>query len=189
MTPNTGTRTLETPRLILRRFTAEDAQPMFDRWASDPLVTEHLTWPPHGSVDVTRMLLADWVARYEQPDYYNWAIGLKGLDGPIGGISVVQLIESPARGVRCGEIGYCMGRAWWGQGLMPEAFRAVIAYLFDTAGFMRLRASHAAANPKSGRVMQKVGMTRCGVERRAGADNTGIVDMVIYDMLPDDPRP
>ena len=188
MKPHTGTQTLETPRLILQRFTAADAEAMFANWANDPAVTEHLTWFPHGKVENTRALLESWVAEYEKPTCYNWAIELRTLGEPIGNISVVRLMESEAKGVRCGEIGYCMGRAWWGQGLMPEAYRAVIAYLFDTADFMRLRSEHAVANPKSGRVMQKVGMTRCGVERCGGADNTGIVDVVVYDMLPGDPR-
>ena len=188
MTPHVGTRRLETHRLILRPFAVEDAPLMFERWANDPLVTEHLTWPPHGRVEVTRALLADWSARYERPDYYNWAIVLKGQEGPVGSIAVVQLIEDEARGLRCGEIGYCLSRALWGRGIMPEAFRAVISCLFDTAGFTRLRSWHAVANPKSGRVMQKVGMTRCGIERKGTADNSGLVDVVVYDLLPEDPR-
>lgn len=188
MTPHTGTGLLETPRLILRPFALEDAPCMFERWASDPAVTLHLTWPPHASVEVTRSLLTQWVARYEDSRTYHWAIVLKGQTGPVGDISVVQLMESEARGVRCGEIGYCLSRALWGRGIMPEAFRAVRDYLFDTAGFMRLRSGHAAENPKSGRVMQKIGMNRVGIERRGGADNTGVVDIVVYDLLPEDPR-
>ena len=47
-----GTVTLETPRLILRRLTLADAEPMYRNWASDPGVTKFLTWPTHSSVEV-----------------------------------------------------------------------------------------------------------------------------------------
>ena len=46
-----GTVTLETPRLILRRLTLADAEPMYRNWASDPEVTKFLTWPTHSSVE------------------------------------------------------------------------------------------------------------------------------------------
>ena len=49
-----GTIRLETERLILRRFTVEDAQAMFRNWASDEEVTKFLTWPAHRSAEVSR---------------------------------------------------------------------------------------------------------------------------------------
>ena len=48
-----GTKTIETPRLILRRFTLEDAPAMYRNWASDPEVTKFLTWPAHSSVEIS----------------------------------------------------------------------------------------------------------------------------------------
>ena len=49
-----GTQTITTDRLILRRFTMDDAAPMFKNWANDPDVTEYLMWPPHIDVDVLK---------------------------------------------------------------------------------------------------------------------------------------
>ena len=66
---------------------------------------------------------------------------------------------------------------------MPEALRAVIAYLFEEAGLNRVAACHDVNNPKSGRVMQKAGMTREGVLRAAGRNNQGICDEVWYSIL------
>ena len=66
-----GTKTIETERLILRAFRAEDAEAMFRNWASDPEVTKFLTWPAHGDVSVTRHVLADWVGRYGESSYYD----------------------------------------------------------------------------------------------------------------------
>ena len=73
MLTHQGTRTLTTPRLTLDRFTPEDAQAMYDGWASAPRVTRFLTWTPHACPELTRQLLEDWCARYARADYYNWA--------------------------------------------------------------------------------------------------------------------
>ena len=65
-----GTKTIETSRLILRRFTLEDVQAMYRNWASDPAVTKYLTWPTHTSEEVTHRVLSDWVGHYEEENYY-----------------------------------------------------------------------------------------------------------------------
>ena len=67
-----GTVILETERLLLRRFQAQDAQAMFDNWASNPNVTKYLTWQPHESVQATQTLVCDWVESYTSPDFYQW---------------------------------------------------------------------------------------------------------------------
>ncbi len=177
-----GTVTLETDRLILRRFTLDDAETMYKNWASEDAVTEYLTWPTHESVDVTRAVLSDWTAAYERADYYNWAIELKELGQVIGSITVGP--QKPA--VAGCELGWCMGSAWWGRGIMPEAGQAVLRYLFDEVGFERVAAAHAVGNPKSGRVMQKLGMRYEGTMRRAGRCNQGVIDEVWYAILKDE---
>ena len=177
-----GTQAIETKRLILRRFTVEDADDMYNNWASDPEVTEFLTWPPHGSVEVTRTLLEDWVSRYEDGTYFNWVMENKETGHAIGNISVVQLNEK----VESAEIGYCMSRALWGQGYMPEALKAVMDYLFDTVGLNRVAATHDSNNPKSGRVMDKAGMKLEGTLRAAGRNNHGICDKVYHSMIRSD---
>ena len=177
-----GTARLETRRLILRPFTETDAPAMYRNWASDDEVTRFLTWPTHPSEDVTRQLLALWTSEYRNPAAYNWAIELKQIGEPIGSLAVVRMNEAIAEA----ELGYCMGRAWWGRGLMPEAGRAVIDYLFDTVGFNRICAGHDVENPKSGRVMQKLGMRPEGVLRQSGRNNQGVADMAVYAILRED---
>ena len=100
----------------------------------------------------------------------------------IGNISVVRLIES----IDAAEMGYCMSQAYWGQGLMPEALKTVMDYLFDTVGLNRIAACHDANNPKSGRVMEKAGMKLEGILREAGKNNLGICDDVWHAMLRSD---
>ena len=179
-----GTKRLETNRLTLRRFTAADAEEMYRNWASDPEVTRFLTWPCHASAEATAALLESWVENYRDGDCFNWAIEFKENRSVIGNISVVKLDET----VNAAEIGYCLGRAYWGRGIMPEALRAVMDYLFDEAEFNRIAAYHDAYNPKSGRVMQKAGMKYEGTQRQAGKNNQGICDIVCYAALRSDPR-
>jgi len=176
---NQGTKPIETKRLFLRRYRAEDAEEIFHNWASDPTVTEFLTWPTHTDSTVTRTVLTDWLSRYADTGYYNWGIVLKSSGELIGNIAVVDLDEK----TESAEIGYCIGKNWWGQQIMPEALLAVMDYLFEEVNVNRVTAHHDSNNPKSGRVMQKAGMKREGVLRAAGICNQGIYDKVCYSLL------
>lgn len=178
-----GTVTIETERLILRRFTMEDAEAMYRNWASDDEVTKHLTWPTHTSVEISKMVLTDWTSHYPEPDFYNWAIVLKeNGPEPIGNISTAHVKESTL----CATMGYCMSRAHWGKGVMTEALTAVIDFFFDEVGFNRIDADHAVDNPASGRVMEKSGMRYEGTHRQAVRTNCGIVDIKKWAILKSD---
>lgn len=174
-----GTQRLETERLILRRFTPDDAEAMFTGWCNDPEVSKFLTWPPHGNVEVTRSILNGWIEQYDDGAYFNWAIELKDSGRLVGSISVVKVRED----IDSADIGYCMSREFWGRGIMPEALRAVMDYLFDEVGMNRVAASHDVNNPKSGRVMEKAGMKLEGTLRQAGINMQGVCDEVWHSMV------
>ena len=72
---------------------------------------------------------------------------------------------------------------------MPEALRAVMDYLFDTAGINRITAGHDVNNPNSGRVMEKAGMRKEGILRCGGKNNQGICDVACYALLRSDRTP
>lgn len=177
-----GTQQLETERLILRRFTAADAAAMYANWAGDDEVTRFLTWPTHPNAEVSGMVISQWLASYEKPSFYQWAIVYKpdGTGEPIGTISVVNAIDDV---IRSAEIGYCIGRPWWRRGVMTEALQAVMAFLFDEVGVNRVEAAHDVNNPHSGCVMRKCGMTPEGIHRQAARNNQGVVDVSIYALL------
>ncbi len=177
-----GPVSLEPGRLILRRFVLEDSEAMYHNWASADEVTEFLTWPAHSDAEVSRAVLSSWIAGYEKTDSYSWAIELKETGEVIGNISVVRIKEE----IECAELGYWRGSKWWGQGIMPEAGKEVVRYLFEEVGFNRIAATHARNNPKSGRVMQKIGMTYEGTLRKAGFCNQGVIDEVWYSILKDE---
>ena len=178
MLTHKGTQTIETERLILRRAIPQDAEPMFRNWACDPEVTKYLTWPPHESVDITRMLLENWAAQYENDDYYHWMIVLKETGEPIG-----SLLASIVGRAQSAHIGYCIGKRWWRQGIVAEALRAVMEYLFYEVGFHRIEAMHDPNNPNSGRVMRKCGMKYEGTSHASDQNNQGICDADHYAVL------
>ena len=180
MLTHKGTKLLENHRLILRQVTHLDAEPMLRNWASDPEVTRFLTWPPHSCIEVTQSVIRSWIKSYEQNDYYQWTIVLKDLgEEPIGSISVVSHNDL----VQKAEIGYCIGRKWWHQGIMTEALNEVIRYLFMEVGMKRIEAKHDTRNPHSGAVMRKCGMRFEGTTLGSDRNNLGICDMDHYALL------
>ena len=178
MMTHKGTQTIETQRLVLRRAELTDAEAMFRNWASDPEVTKYLTWPPHQSVEVTEKLLKNWTAEYEKPEYYHWMIVLKGLEEPIG-----SLLVSTVGRAQSAHIGYCIGKSWWHRGIMPEALRRVMRFLFEEVGYHRIESMHDPNNPNSGAVMRKCGMRYEGTHRSADRNNQGICDAAFYGIL------
>lgn len=83
------------------------------------------------------------------------------------------------------EVGYCIGEEYWRQGIMTEALKAVIRFLFEEAGFNRVCARHDTDNPNSGRVMKAAGMQYEGTMRQAGKNNRGICDCTLYAITKD----
>ena len=174
-----GTKVIQTERLVLRPFRLEDAAAMFRNWASDKKVTEFLRWPAHGNIAVTEYVIREWIAGYEKPDFYQWAIVLKEIHEPVGSISVVDMNER----VDMLHVGYCIGRKWWRQGITSEAYAAILPYLFEEVGANRVESQHDPNNPHSGSVMKKCGLRYEGTLRQADYSNQGIVDACLYSLL------
>ena len=181
MLTHKGTVTIETPRLLLRRAEIQDADAMYKNWASDPEVTKFLTWPPHESPAASEEIIAKWIAEYQKKDFYQWMIVLKEIDAPIG-----SLIAVSDERTESAQIGYCIGKKWWHQGIMSEALKAVMDFLFDEVGMNRIEARHDPNNPHCGAVMRKCGMRYEGTSRQADRNNQGICDCARYAILRSD---
>lgn len=177
-----GTIRLETDRLILRQFVITDAEDMYRNWANDDEVTKFLTWPTHSNTEVSTRVTESWMKEYEKPDYYQWAIELKSVHEVIGSISAVHVNES----INSVEIGYCIGRRFWRQGITSEALKALVKFFFEEVKVNRIEAKHDPNNPNSGRVMMKCGLTYEGTLRDGSNNNTGICDVSIYGILAKD---
>ncbi|HJV16076.1 MAG TPA: GNAT family N-acetyltransferase [Bacillales bacterium] len=180
MLSHKGTETINTDRLLLRRFELDDANQMFKNWANDSEVTKFLTWEPHNSLEVTKEIIEMWVNNYKDTNTYEWAIELKEIGEVIGSISIVELDE---KNYAC-EIGYCLSRKYWGKGIMSESLKAVIDYLFSEIGFNRICAKYDINNVASGKVMEKSGMKYEGTLRHVKIrDHNEFYDLALYAIL------
>lgn len=180
MLNHVGTQTIETPRLILRRFKTEDAEQMYNNRANDPVVTKYLSWSAHKNVLETEEIIGSWVSEYENENSYNWCITIKPTGEAVGGISTVKMFEDQ----ECCEIGYVLSRKFWNKGIMTESLHAVLGYLFEKVGFHRIQLKHDVENIASGKVMLKNGLKREGVLRECEKSPQGNWrDMVIYSIL------
>ena len=143
---------IETKRLILRKFRIEDAEEMFSTWCNDPEVTKYITWNPHKSVEETRVILSKWIEEYDDPKTVRYGITIKSSDKLIGSIDIVDFINDIP------EIGYCSGKAYWNNGYMTEACKALIEYILSL-GYKGAIIRADADNIGSNRVIQKCGLT------------------------------
>ena len=149
-----GTLTIETPRLILRRFKTDDLEDMLKNWASDPSVQEEYGEPVYSTAEEAKGLLDRYISGYSSDSFYRWAVEEKGSGKNIGQIAFCRVYEE----LRTAEIEYCIGTSFQGRGYAGEALSAVIDHIFDNTDFRRLEAYHRAENRKSGRVLEKSSM-------------------------------
>ena len=144
--------TFETTRLLLRPWCESDAESCY-RYASDPFVGPAAGWPAHTSVENSREIIRTVLS---EPD--TFAVILKERpDEPVGSVGVFPT-EAPEIGDEP-EIGYWIGRPFWGRGLIPEAVRELLRYCFEEKGAQRVWCSHYVGNKKSKRVIEKCGFS------------------------------
>lgn len=147
---------LRTQRLILRPFTLADV-PAVIALAGDRAVAENTLSIPHPYSEADAQ---DWISQrsvvYGTGKSINFAIAQSSgtLCGAVG--LDINLNHNFA------ELGYWVGRPFWGQGYATEAAAALIAFAFNTLGLNRINATYFSDNPASGRVMEKLGMVKEG---------------------------
>ena len=144
-----NTPTLETQRLLLRKFTAADLDALYEIFR-DKEVNTFLPWLPLKSLDDARDFYeARYVRAYRLPCAYRYAICLKAENIPIGYIHVASDDSH--------DLGYGLRREFWHRGIATEAGRAFIDQV-RRDGIPYLTATHDVRNPRSGRVLQRLGM-------------------------------
>lgn len=182
MLKHKGTVTLESDRLVLRKFTMADAEAMFNTWTNDPEVAQYMRWNAHKDIDETKSVLENRMERYSSLSTYHWAIVLKDTDKLVGNIALICANENDM----CGEVAYCIGRDYWGRGIIAEALKKVLYFGLLEVGFNRIEAYHAVNNAASGKVMEKAGMKYEGRMRQKYRSRLGFEDSNMYAILRED---
>ena len=150
---------METERLILRPWRESDAEALF-KYASDPDVGPRAGWPPHKSVEESLQIIK---TVFNTPTM--WAVELKETGEAIGCVGYLPASVSNLQipDDQC-EVGYWIGKPYWGRGICTEALRLVIDYCFNVKHYTVLWGDFFPSNPASGRVMTKCGFIDTGRE-------------------------
>ena len=143
---------LETERLILRKWTDADAESLFE-YAKDPDVGPITGWPPHQSVEESLSIIRNVLGGDE-----CYAICEKENGRAIGAIELMLNghTDMTERDDEC-EMGYWLGKPFWGRGYMPEAARELIRHGFEDLHMRAIWCGYYDGNQKSKRVQEKVG--------------------------------
>lgn len=175
--------TLETPRLILRPFVAADGPAVEQLAGAREIAETTLTIPHPYPAGGGAMWIATHPAAWESGTTATFAIVDRATNELVGCIGA-DIKKDDARA----EIGYWIGIPFWNRGYCTEAAKAVVDFLFDTLGMNRIQARHLTRNPASGRVMEKLGMRREGVNRQAIKKWGRFEDIGVYAILAEDRR-
>ena len=146
--PDSGV--LMTRRLVLRRWEQADAEDLY-RYASDADVGPIAGWPPHKSIDESRAVIRDVLNGREA-----YAICLKEDGRAIGAIELKLNghTDLTDRDDEC-EMGYWLGKPFWGRGIVPEAVTEMLRRAFEDIGMQKVWVGYYEGNSKSKRVQEK----------------------------------
>ena len=140
---------LQTKRVVLRPWREDDAEDLY-KYAGDSAVGLPAGWPAHRSVEESLGIIR---TVFNNPQ--TFAVCLRENGKPVGSVGLHRndLAEKDDEY----ELGYWIGREYWGQGIIPEAAEELVRYAFETLGANRLWCGHYEGNLRSRRVMEKLG--------------------------------
>jgi ribosomal-protein-alanine N-acetyltransferase len=153
--------TIETERLILRLLTPDDLETYHAAVAGDPDVMRYLPGGVPRPIERTAQSITAFALTWQDIGISGLGVVLKAENRVIGQCGLWRLPDGETV-----EIFYAIGKAYWGQGLVTEAARAMLAYGFNDAGLEQIIALAWPDNKASQRVMQKLGMTHRGTTDR-----------------------
>ena len=158
---HTGTKFMETDRLLLRPFALKDVEDFHEQIAANKEVQRYFLIPYHKTIEETEVMMHRMIQCYDL-ETYNWAIELKAEKKVIG---VIRLFR-PDNESFSGEIGYAIGPDYWNNGYASEALTKILDYLFTEVSYNRLFAGYMMDNQASKRVLEKVGMKEEGIRHQ-----------------------
>jgi ribosomal-protein-alanine N-acetyltransferase len=148
---------LETARLVLRPFRANDVDDVF-AYASDGEVARFVLWDQHATREDSQRFLEWMLGQYARGELPSWGIVLRDSGRLVGSIGYGSQDPAHARA----EVGYVLARNCWGKGLMSEALRSILGHAFGTLHLHKVVAHCHVQNTASRRVLEKAGMRHEG---------------------------
>ena len=171
--------TIETERLILRPWKQTDLDDFFEYACVDG-VGEMAGWKHHENKEKSQSILDLFIN-----DDRTFAIVLKDNNKVIGSLGVekygMEKVLSEFFDYQGREIGFVLSKDYWGKGLMPEAVKAVIDYLFNVANLDFLTCGYYEFNNQSKKVQEKCGFKpyrKLMMETRLGTKEQGILNLL-----------
>lgn len=145
---NKNTPTIQTERLILRRFTEDDAEALYQILSDEEVNTYLPMFPLKDLGEAKEYLKSKYLDKYQELTGYHYAICLRTDSKPIG---YIQISDGDSH-----ELGYGLRKEYWHKGIVSEAAQALIDEVRGKLPY--LTATHDVNNPRSGKVMEKIGM-------------------------------
>lgn len=168
-----NTPTLETGRLILRKFTEYDLEALF-LILKDEEVNRFLPWYPIKDLEETKKFYEErYASKYAQLQAYAYAICLKEDNYPIGYIKV-DMEEHH-------DFGYGLRKEFWHKGIVSEAGKAVVEQVKND-GLPYITATHDRNNSRSGNVMRACGMKYCYTYQELWQPKNFLVEFRLYQL-------
>lgn len=179
-TPDTTFHELRTPRLVLRRFTPDDA-PAFAAYRSDPDVARFQSWDAPFGLDQARAFIAELSdAHPDTPgEWFQLAVEEQATRTLVGDLAAFVDDDDP----RLARVGVTFARSAQGRGYATEALTALLDYLLLTRGKHRVSADCDARNTASGALLRRVGMRQEATHRRSAWWKGEWTDEEVYAVL------
>lgn len=182
MLTHIGTNTIETERLILRRFEYSDNASMRKNWIADKNIQSLYREPVYTTELEVKELLDKYIGSYEKEDYYRWAV-IDKLSGECIGQIAFYLVDSTNN---FAEIEYCIGSDFQCKGLATEATKAIISYGFEKINLHKVQICTMTINSASKRVIEKCGFTYEGTLRDSFFIDDKYIGRLYYSILKDE---
>ena len=172
---------LVTSRLLIRRLTSDDAQSYFDIFSNTD-VMRYWSSPPLTTIAQAEKKITEILDHYRKRDLFQFALERKRDREIVGTCTLHHIHEQNRRA----EIGYALGRLFWGQGYMHEALLALIDHAFGALQLHRLEADIDPRNLASARSLERLGFRREGVLRERWIVDGEVSDSALYGLLADE---
>ena len=176
-----GVPVLETHRIRLRPYRADDVEAMFALY-SDPRVMRYWSFPAWVELAQARTYLNRALAGMDSGEIFPWAVADLESDRLIGALTLFSLHAEQLRA----EVGYSLSPDFQGRGLAAEALRCGLSHAFDALGLVRVEADIDPRNEPSWRLLEKIGFAREGLLRKRWRVNGEICDTAFYGLLADE---